>query len=91
MVQVGDGAHRAERDGRFNLLLPEGTYDISIWSPGYIAVNLPNVEIKSGQVLTVPELTLPFGDANGDGRIDILDLSIAAGNLGATVQELQLP
>ena len=91
MVQVGDVAHRVERDGRFNLLLPEGTYDISIWSPGYIAVNLPNVAIQSGQVLTVPELTLPFGDANGDGRIDILDLSMAAGNLGATVQELELP
>ena len=91
MVQVGEVAHRVERDGRFNLLLPEGTHDISIWAPGYIAVNLPNVEIKSGQVLTVPELTLPFGDANGDGRIDILDLSIAAGNFGATVQELELP
>lgn len=91
MVQVGDVAHRVERDGRFNLLLPEGTYDISIWSPGHIAVNLPNVEINSGQVVTVPELTLPFGDANGDGRIDILDLSMAAGNFGATVQELELP
>ena len=91
MVQVGDVVHRVEREGRFNLLLPEGTYDISIWSPGYIAVNLPSVEIKSGQLLTVPELTLPFGDANGDGRIDILDLSIAAGNFGATVQELELP
>ena len=91
LVQVGDVAHRVERNGRFNLLLPEGTYNISIWAPGYIAVNLPNVEIKSGQVITVPELTLPFGDANGDGRIDIMDLSIAAGNFGATVQELVLP
>ena len=91
MVQVGEVAHRVERDGSFNLLLPEGAYDISIWAPGYIAANLPNVEIKSGQVLTVPELTLPFGDANGDGRIDILDLSMAAGNFGATVQELELP
>ena len=91
LVQVGDVAHRVQRDGRFNLLLPEGAYNISIWAPGYVAVNLPNVEIKSGQVLTVPELTLPFGDANGDGRIDIMDLSIAAGNFGATVQELQLP
>jgi len=91
IVQVGDVAHPVDRDGRFNLLLPEGTYDISIWSPGHIAVNLPNVEIKSGQVVTVPELTLPFGDANGDGRIDILDLSMAAGNFGATVQEMKLP
>ena len=91
MVQVGEVAHRVERDGRFNLLLPEGTYDISIWSPGHIAVNLPNVEIESGQVVTVPELTLPFGDANGDGRIDILDLSMAAGNFGSTIQELELP
>ena len=49
------------------------------------------MEIKSGQVVTVPELTLPFGDANGDGRIDILDLSIAAGNFGTRVQELELP
>ena len=77
LVQVGDVAHPVEQDGRFNLLLPEGIYDISIWAPGYIAVNMPNVEIISSQVVNVPELTLPFGDANGDGRIDILDLSMA--------------
>ncbi len=41
--------------------------------------------------MTVPELTLSFGDSNGDGRIDILDLSIAAGNFGVTVKELSPP
>ena len=91
LVQVGDVVHPVDGNGKFNLLLPEGFYVVSIWAPGYVAVNLPRVEIVSGQALIVPELTLPFGDANGDGRIDIQDLGMAAGNFGTTVQELELP
>ena len=46
---------------------------------GIILGSTPNV---TGQVC---------GDANGDGRIDILDLSLAAGNFGRTTEELTAP
>jgi hypothetical protein len=42
-------------------------------------------------VLDIPEMTLPFGDANGDGRIDILDLSTAGANFGDVTQSVTLP
>jgi hypothetical protein len=54
-------------------------------------VRVPNTQINPGEVLNLPELTLPFGDANGDGKIDILDLSIAASNFGATVVDVAPP
>jgi hypothetical protein len=54
-------------------------------------VRVPNVTINPGEMLTLPELTLPFGDANGDGRIDILDLSIAASNFGEMVVDVAPP
>jgi hypothetical protein len=52
---------------------------------------IPQANVASGRVLTIPELTLPFGDANGDGRIDVLDLSIAAANFGAATSPMPLP
>lgn len=90
-VAVGPDRHFADVDGRFQFLIPNGTYDFMIQAPGYVPVRIPVASIKSGEVITMPELTLPFGDANGDGRIDILDLSMAAENFGATVTEVRLP
>ncbi len=77
--------------GHFALLAPDGTFDIVIGAPGHLSLIIPAAQIKSGQVLNVPELTLPFGDANGDGRIDILDLSMAAGNFGRTAEQVTPP
>lgn len=90
-VQVRGEVHNVGPGGAFTLLAPDGTFDIVIGAPGYLSMILPDAQIKSGQVLNVPELTLPFGDANGDGRIDILDLSLAAGNFGRTTEELTAP
>ena len=44
-----------------------------------------------GDVLTIPGLTMVFGDANGDGVIDVQDLAIGASNLSETSEDLQLP
>lgn len=52
---------------------------------------IPLTEVAIGRVLTVPALTLPFGDANGDGRIDILDLSMAAANFSDIIKTMALP
>jgi hypothetical protein len=73
------------------MVVPSGTLDIFIRSPGHVPAHIPNTMINPGELLTLPEVTLPFGDANGDGKIDILDLSIAASNFGETAQEMTPP
>ena len=90
-VQVGPNTHFVESNGSFRIPAPSGTFDVLIDAPGYIPVRVPSTQISPGEVLNLPELTLPFGDANGDGKIDILDLSIAASNFGATVVEVAPP
>jgi hypothetical protein len=90
-VMVGQDVHFLESDGNFKFTAPSGAFDIIIQAPGHIPVLIPNAQVSPGGALTVPELTLPFGDANGDGKIDILDLSIAANNFGETSQEVTLP
>jgi hypothetical protein len=90
-IQVGPDIHFVESDGSFRISVPSGTLDILISAPGYIPVRVPNVQVNPGEVLTPPGQTLSFGDANGDGRIDILDLSIAASNFGETVLDVAAP
>jgi hypothetical protein len=81
-VTAAGQVHFLEADGRFSFLWSGGPADITIRAPGYLSAVVPQAEVASGGVLTIPELTLPFGDANGDGRIDVLDLSMAAANFG---------
>lgn len=90
-VQVGNEVHFLEADGRFRAAIPSGVQDIYIRAPGYVPVLIPGANINPGELLTIPELTLPFGDANGDGRVDILDLVIAGRNLGDNMRRLPPP
>ena len=90
-IQIGDEVNFVDADGTFRSAAPSGTIDIYVRAPGYIPVLIPNATINPGELLTVPEMTLPFGDANGDGRIDIYDLSLAAGNFGNTIRRLPAP
>ena len=88
---MGQQTHFVNSDGSFKIMVPGGNFDISIEAPGHIPVRFPNTPINPGEVVSIPELTLPFGDANGDGEIDIWDLSLAAGNFGQTVIEVPPP
>ena len=90
-VQIGREVYFLEAGGAFRAAAPSGFQDIYIRAPGYVPVLIRRVNINPGELLTIPELTLPFGDANGDGRVDILDLSIAAGNFGSTLRRLPPP
>ena len=73
------------------MTLPSGVQDLYLRAPGYVPVLIPGANINPGELLTIPELTLPFGDANGDGRVDILDLVIAGNNFGDTMRRLPAP
>ena len=90
-VIVGGQTFFAREDGSFDATVPMGNYDMEIRAPGYVSVRITGIQLGIGGEVTIPELTLPFGDANGDGRIDIFDLSIAAGNFGATAKRYSLP
>jgi hypothetical protein len=90
-VAVGEEVHFLAADGGFSFRWGGGPADIWIKAPGHLSVVISKADVASGQVLTVPELTLPFGDANGDGRIDVLDLSIAATNFGDETRPKPLP
>ena len=81
----------AKEDGAFEATVPMGNYEMEVRAPGYVSVRIAGIRLGVGGEVTIPELTLPFGDANGDGRIDIFDLSIAAGNFGATAKKYSLP
>jgi hypothetical protein len=88
---TGAEIHFLAADGGFSFPWGGGPADIWIRSPGHLPVVIPQADVASGKILTVPELTLPFGDANGDGRIDVLDLSIAAANFGGATSPMPLP
>ena len=90
-VIVGGQTFFAQEDGAFDATLPMGNYEMEIRAPGYVSVRITGIRLGIGGEVTIRELTLPFGDANGDGRIDIFDLSIAAGNFGATAKKYSLP
>ncbi|MBM3941421.1 MAG: hypothetical protein FJ316_00560 [SAR202 cluster bacterium] len=90
-VTAGDETHFLGADGSFSFPWPGGVLDIGIHAPRHLSVIAPGISVAPNEVLTIPELTLPFGDANGDGRIDILDLSIAAANFGSKTGPLPKP
>ena len=87
---MGNDNHFAAA-GSFHFLVPAWNYEMLIQSPGYVPVRIPVAAINSCEAVSIPEQTLAFGDANGDGGIDILDLNIAAGNVGMTVTGMLLP
>jgi hypothetical protein len=90
-AQVGGHNWFVDPDGGYRITALSGVYDVLLDSPGYVPVRILNAPVGSGEVLTLPEVTLLFGDANGDGKVDILDLSIAAGNFGKILVELEAP
>jgi hypothetical protein len=88
---VGQDVHFLDADGSFKFMASSGTVDIIIQAPRHLPILISDAQINPGEVLSIPELTLPFGDSNGDSKVDILDLSMAADNFGETTGEMTLP
>jgi len=70
-------------DGSYKISsVPPGTYTVRAYAPGYLVAELKGVQILPGHIISLPPVTLVGGDANGDGQINLLDLTIVARSFG---------
>ena len=87
-VLVAGEVHFVEPNGSFDFLVAPGNHDIFIRAPGYVYVALLSVNLGQGADLVIPDITLPFGDANGDGKINGADLAHLGVNFGHSWQQI---
>lgn len=90
-VAIGEKITFVNRDGSFEMEAPQRRFDIKVMAPGYLTVTITDNHLQAGQSLTLPQVTLTFGDVNADGVIDIYDLAVAAGNFGTTARTEHQP
>ena len=91
---VGNERHFVNPNGSFNFEVDPGAHKILIRAPGYLPVDIvspsgSSIVLASGDVLTIPELTMVYGDANGDGKIDVRDLAVGASNFGLSEGQIE--
>ena len=94
-LRVNGQDHFVSAEGMFSIAVDPGSFAIQIRALGYLPVDIvspsgSSIVLGSGDVLTIPELTMVYGDANGDGAIDVRDLALGGRNFGATPGELEL-
>ena len=90
-VDIGGEITFADRRGYFEIQLPPGNFDLTASAPGYLSMTIRNIAPHPEGVLVIPTVTLPFGDGNGDGMIDIYDIALAAMNFGENAETTTLP
>ena len=90
-LAAGDLRFFANPDGSFHGMVPAGALDLEVRAPGFLPVVMPGVLINSGETLTIPQVTLPFGDGDSDGHINIIDFAVVARNYGFTVHWMDPP
>ena len=64
--------------GNYDLVVSEGTYDVSVEMARYLDAERVNVSVTTGLTL-LPPVTLLGGDAIEDDVINILDLALLGG------------
>lgn len=69
-------------DGRYAFTTAGGPHTLAFSHPAYLAASQA-VQAVVGSTVTVPTVTLLGGDVNGDGQVNILDLSAVAANFGS--------
>jgi hypothetical protein len=80
-------------DGAFAFTGNTGqTYSVVASYPRYLTIEQTGITSAIvGQVINLGTGRLPAGDINGDGLVNILDISGVAGNYGKSSPELWLP
>ena len=69
-------------DGSFQVQLPPDSYTITIEKDGFLTAAALDVIVDHDT--TLPEVSLLWGDANGDDVVDVQDVAIPAKNLDRT-------
>ena len=70
--------------------LPQGTYIATAGAPrGYLDAVASHLPVISGDTLQV-SITLPGGDVNDDGRVNVQDLRLMAASLGTTSEQADI-
>jgi len=64
-------------DGSFELSAPAGDYTILAGAPGCLSLS-GNLSLADGTVTSLSEASLPAGDVNADGVIDLNDVGLLA-------------
>ena len=90
-VDTGGEITFADRQGNFVAQQPTESFDLTIAAPGYLSVTFRNIAPDPEGVLMVPPVTLPFGDGDGNGVVDIYDIALAATNFGENAETATIP
>jgi hypothetical protein len=80
VVTVTTGA-----DGVFNFTdVPPGNYVVQGSAPGHLTVQ-HDITVVAGPATDLGTHTLPAGDTNGDGKVDVADAGLIGANFGINV------
>jgi hypothetical protein len=77
-VIFGSRTATTDTQGKFEFNdIEAGTSNVLTASiPGFLSATHSSVQVNAGQTQTLSQITLPGGDANGDAKIDKLDLAL---------------
>lgn len=71
-----------QEDGRFFVSVTPGEYDIVVTKQSYLEYRLTNIKLELGEEIVLDDINMYAGDINGDGKIEISDLTALTYNYG---------
>ncbi len=84
VVAVGSEEVVTGVDGGFECTLPPGMYTVTISRSKYLTTQVLGVQVYAWQTTTLDDITLPGGDADGSGDVDIFDLVLVGVNFNTS-------
>ena len=74
-------------DGSYGLSPPPETYTVIVTKDGFLTARRENAVVEENKALLLPLVRLLAGDTDGNGVIDIKDLTLPAKNLGKNASD----
>jgi hypothetical protein len=78
---------QSDSTGAYNLVVPEGSYTVTVVKERYLDAEKINVAVVAGNTITLDPVTLLGGDANDDCEVNILDLSLVGSHFGLSCSD----